>query len=186
MHGEKYLGIGHTLFVDGLPMEMTWEWLLQIFRGEGEVVDVFVLQRWRQNSIGRFGFVRFKKLEEARNAVRNWNGIIIRGMGLKVSFAIYDKDGRPLNESTPKIVDSNRDAEWRRSNHRETTVEGRSYKDVVVGMKHHKRLDFWEPKHVRRKENIGEDRHVFNLHLKELVMKVRDEFDKSVNMEKKK
>ena len=40
-------------------------------------------------------------------------------------------------------------------------------------MKHHKRLDVWETKHARRKENIGEDRHDNNMHLKELVLKVR-------------
>ena len=51
----------------------------------------------------------------------NLNGIMIRGMSLKVSFAKYDKDGRPLNESTPKNVNNDRYVEWRASNHRETT-----------------------------------------------------------------
>ena len=31
-----------SLFIDDLPLDMAWVWLLQIFRGEGEVVDGFV------------------------------------------------------------------------------------------------------------------------------------------------
>ena len=68
-----------TLFIDGLPMQMTWDWLLQNFRGEGEVIDVFVSQKRRRNNEWRFGFVHFKKLEDARNAIRNLNGVMIRG-----------------------------------------------------------------------------------------------------------
>ena len=73
-----------TLFVDSLPREMTWDWLLHFFRGEGEVVDAYVSQRWRLNSNGCFGFVRFRKLEEARNAMKNLNRVKIRGMSLSL------------------------------------------------------------------------------------------------------
>ena len=86
-----------SLFIYGLPMEMTWDWLLQIFRGEGEVTDVHVSHKRRSKYDHRFGFVRFKKLEEARKAVRNLNGVKIREKIMKVSFAKYDKQGRPWN-----------------------------------------------------------------------------------------
>ena len=36
------MSMGFSLFVDGLPSEMTWDWLMQIFRGVGEIKDVFV------------------------------------------------------------------------------------------------------------------------------------------------
>ena len=39
---ESYSQEVYTLFIDGLPMEMTWNWLLQIFKREGEVNDIFV------------------------------------------------------------------------------------------------------------------------------------------------
>ena len=41
-------------------------------------------------------------------------------------------------------------------------------------------------KHERRMGNTGEERIDNNLHLKELVLKVREEFCKPVNMEKNK
>ena len=63
-----------SLFVDGLPWEMNWRWLTHIFRGEGEVSDVYVSHKRRRCNSSKFGFVRFKKLEEATNAVNNLNG----------------------------------------------------------------------------------------------------------------
>ena len=84
-----------SLFIDGLPLDMTWDWLLQIFRGEEEVTDVYVSYKRQRNNETCFGFVRFKKMEEAKNVVRNLNGIKIRGKILKVSFAKYDKKGMP-------------------------------------------------------------------------------------------
>ena len=175
-----------TLFIDDLPTEMTWDWLLQIFRAEGEVVDVFVSQRRRLKSNRRFGFVRFKNLEEARNAVKNLNGVKIRGRSINVSFAKYKKDGRPMNESAPKEENKDREAKWRGSSLRKSTEGGRSYKDGVVEASQHKRLEDWEAKHETRMRNTGEERIDNNLHLKELVLKVREEFCKPVNMEKNK
>ena len=55
-----------SLFIDRLPIEMSWDWLLQIFRGEKEVTNVYVSQKRRSTHNYRFGFVRFRKLEEAR------------------------------------------------------------------------------------------------------------------------
>ena len=74
---------------------MTWDGLLQIFRGEGEILEAFVSQKMSHNCDCRFGFVRFKRLGEARSAVRNLDGVKIRGKNIKVSFAKYDKNGKP-------------------------------------------------------------------------------------------
>ena len=82
------------MFVDGLPLEMTWDWLQQIFRGEGDITDVYVSKKKRRSRDCRFGFVRFKKVEEAKMAIRNLNGVMIRGKIMKVSFAKYGKKGR--------------------------------------------------------------------------------------------
>ena len=59
-----------TLFVDELPWEMSRDWLRNIFRGEGEAIDIYLTDK-RQFNDSRFDFVHFKKLEEAMNAVRN-------------------------------------------------------------------------------------------------------------------
>ena len=84
----------YTLFIDDLPWEMSWVWLKQLFRGEGEVIDVFISQKRRRYSNGKFGFIRFKELEEVLNAVRNLDGAKIRGGRIKVSFAKYGKNDK--------------------------------------------------------------------------------------------
>ena len=75
-----------SLYIDGLPMEMTWDWLLKIFRGEREVIDVHVSQKRRRNNNCWFGLFGFKKLDKASNAVRNLNDVKIREKSLKVFF----------------------------------------------------------------------------------------------------
>ena len=83
----------YSLFIDGLPWKITWDWLLDIFRGEGEVLDVYVSKKRRRFNGSRFGFVRYKNLEKAMKAARNLNGARLRGRRLKVSLAKYDKRG---------------------------------------------------------------------------------------------
>ena len=51
----------------------------------------------RQNINCRFGFVHFKKLDEAKKAVKNLNGVKIIDNFLKVSFAKFKRRGRPWN-----------------------------------------------------------------------------------------
>ena len=80
-----------SLFIDGLPWEMNWSWLLQIFIGEGEVSDVYVSHKRRRFNNSKFGFVRFKKLEEATNAINKLNGLWIRGRRIMVAFAKYGR-----------------------------------------------------------------------------------------------
>ena len=97
----------YSLFIDGLLWEMTWDWLLDIFRGEGEVSDVYVSRKRRQFNGGMFGFVRYKNLEEAMRAARNLNGARIGGRRIKVSLAKYDRRG--VFRSGPMQVDSDKE-----------------------------------------------------------------------------
>ena len=55
------------LFVDDLSREMTWDWLYQIFKFEGQVINVYVSHKMRHTD-SHFGFVRFNKKEEAIRA----------------------------------------------------------------------------------------------------------------------
>ena len=72
---------------------MTWDWLLQLFKFEGQVIEVFVSQKRQKNNDNRFDFVRYNTREEALNAVKNLNGIRLSGKTLKVSFAKYERNG---------------------------------------------------------------------------------------------
>ena len=92
---ERVRDDAFSLFVDGLPLEMSWDWLLQVFRGIGEICDVFVSHKIRRNKECRFGFVRFKYLEDARKAIRNLNGTRIRDKTMMISFAKYGRNKKP-------------------------------------------------------------------------------------------
>ena len=86
-------------------MEMTWKWLLQIFKGEGQVTDIYVSRKRRRNYECQFTFVRFKRLDEARRAVRNLNGVRIREKTMKASFAKYDGRGLPWKDANLQEAD---------------------------------------------------------------------------------
>ena len=114
-------------------MKMTWEWLLQIFKGEGEVSDVFVSQKRRRNIDCRFGFVHVRKIDEARKAIFNLNGVKIRGKCLKVSFARFDKEGRPWDVSRLKETGKGDEVKGKEEKYREVIEVGMNFKDVVEG-----------------------------------------------------
>ena len=176
-----------TLFIDGLPMEMTWDWLLQIFKGEGEIIDVYVSQKRRRNNDCQFGFVRFKKLDEARKAIKNLNGVKIREKSLKVSFAKYDKEGRPWNgvvlQEAEKVADATVEKE---DKYRKVTNVGRSYKEVVESRPQNLKLDGWRLKNPRIL--TGSESHLNRMkndrmNLKGMIWEVVEEFFSSDNME---
>ena len=65
-------------FVDNLPRSMDKEWLWQLFQFEGSVVDAYISYKKRKNIENRFGFVRFKKIEEVRQAIKSLHGMEIK------------------------------------------------------------------------------------------------------------
>ena len=131
-----------SLFIDGLPTEMTWDWLIQIFRGEGEVTNIFVSQKKRSNYDCCFGFVCFKELEEAKKAVRNLNGVEIREKTMKVSFAKYDKNGLLYKGSHLQDTDKNLKA-VRARKYMRAIKDRRSFKEVVKGSPNLPKEDDW-------------------------------------------
>ena len=60
-----------TLFVDNLPKAMTAEWLRQIFKHHGNLVDVFLSRKVRKMTSNVFGFVRYECREEALRVIEN-------------------------------------------------------------------------------------------------------------------
>ena len=149
----------YSLFVDGLPWEMTWGWLKEIFRREGEVFDVYVSKKTRQFNSSKFGFVRYKKLEEARRAVRNMDGAMIKGRKLKVFFAKYDKYRGRRNDSAmaenTKVTESDGDEE----KHGAKIRDGISFKDVVEGHPENAKTDGWQKEKTYTILNHGAKEH---------------------------
>ena len=79
------------MFVDNLTDSMTVSWLWQLFPHEGKVVDVFVSRKERRSCSSPFAFVRFAKLNEAQEAIKNMNDMVIRGNKIEVSMAEYKR-----------------------------------------------------------------------------------------------
>ena len=175
-----------SLFVDGLPRDMSWDWLMQIFSGEGEIIDVFVSKKIRRFSGSRFAFVRFKKVEEALSAIRNLDGIRIRGRSIKVSFAKYDKQGMP--RESPVLVDKDKGADLVGDEvvDRMISRDGRSFKEVVMDVPKQVKEDSWRLRNFKSEvvSEAGESRRQRGkVRLKKLAWSLVDEIFESGNVE---
>ncbi|KAH7856731.1 hypothetical protein Vadar_004862 [Vaccinium darrowii] len=84
-----------TVFVDNLPSSMDVAWLRQLFSPFGCVKDVFIPSKRSSSFNTKFGFVRFKRREEAASAIEDLNGALIRDFNIVAQFAKYSK-GSPL------------------------------------------------------------------------------------------
>ena len=133
-------------------MEMSWDWLLQIFRGVGEVVDVYVSHKRRIRNGCKFSFVRFKKIKEAKNAIRDLDGVKVRDRCMKVSFAKYNKKGllwKNPNTGREEILSEPKEREDKSLS---AMVNRRSFKDVVKGPLHNLREPEGNSKNLEIKE----------------------------------
>ncbi|KAL9681812.1 hypothetical protein QQ045_013600 [Rhodiola kirilowii] len=93
-----------SLFVDNIPINKDSRWLKALFDKDGQTMDCF-LGKERIASRSRFGFIRYRTMEEARAAIRRWNGTMVESKRLVVMLANNEgkpKDwkqnfGRPIN-----------------------------------------------------------------------------------------
>lgn len=115
------------MFVDNLPQSMTLEWLRQIFKHHGDLLDVFLSRRIRKKNTNLFGFVKYATLEEAKKVVEELNGVQNRTQQIYVGLAKYDRKGK--NESTRRRT--NGPSERRDIRLFMNQWDKRSYKDVV-------------------------------------------------------
>ena len=77
-----------------------------IFDKQGCVDDDFISKKIRKFIKEAFGFVRFRRtLQDAINAIRELNGLPVRGLRLRISMARYNKGGTSLKlKNTTKEV----------------------------------------------------------------------------------
>ncbi|KAI8524293.1 hypothetical protein RHMOL_Rhmol13G0139200 [Rhododendron molle] len=81
-----------TVYVDNLPKSMDVGRLRQLFTPFGRVEDVYMPSKRSSSFNTKFGFVRFKRREEAVNAIEDLDGLVIRKFTIVVQFAKYSKD----------------------------------------------------------------------------------------------
>ena len=137
-----------SLFVDNIPKGIDRGWFRRLFERCGEVVDVFISAKTRKNKNEDFGFVRYKTVREAEDAISRLNEHGVRGRKLRVSMAKYGKDGGPisnvrtfLQNQRETFSEEKAGQQGRRStvtlnrNRRPAFRDGRRYSDVVAGVR---------------------------------------------------
>ena len=81
------------LYIGGLPWDITSDELREVFEEFGEISEAkVVVDRYTRRCRG-FGFVTFKKDEDAMNAIAEGNGAELDGRTIKVSEAKDTKTG---------------------------------------------------------------------------------------------
>ena len=119
-----------SLFVDFIPIDTTNNALRKIFEVEGRVNDVFISRKARKFRREAFGFVRFYNRQDARNAVRNLDGFVMKGMRLSVSMAKYNKRGGSFRDLNPPS--EGKTAAFRKINN-PAFRDQRKYAEVLMG-----------------------------------------------------
>ena len=71
--------------------------LIELFQESGEVAECFIKRGQPDRADGTFGFVRYKTLDECRDAIAAFNGWNFNGSKIRVVFA---------RETVEKIADS--------------------------------------------------------------------------------
>ncbi|KAH7861656.1 hypothetical protein Vadar_029023 [Vaccinium darrowii] len=79
-----------TVYVDNLSEDMDSVWLGQIFSKYGHILDVFIPKKKSKGFKSKFGFVRYGSIAEAKVAITEINGIIIRDMKMFVKMATFN------------------------------------------------------------------------------------------------
>ncbi|KAK8675583.1 hypothetical protein V6N13_033649 [Hibiscus sabdariffa] len=77
-----------SLYVENIPKALHWKGLGHVFARYGDVVDVFIARKLSKAG-KKFGFVRFKKQEDANRAIVSLNGFVLNGAKLSVSMAKF-------------------------------------------------------------------------------------------------
>lgn len=76
-----------NIYVGNLAREVTEEDLRETFSAYGKITDVKVIKDRESGEPKGFGFVEMPALSEARSAIKNLNGTILKGQTVKVSVA---------------------------------------------------------------------------------------------------
>ena len=75
-----------SVFVYNLPSSLDQFGVAGIFQKAGTISDIYIPHHQRSKSHGRYGFVRFHKMEDAWRCIKLFNGGRIRGQRISVSM----------------------------------------------------------------------------------------------------
>jgi len=85
----------NNLFVKNVPKRFTDKDLVNLFKSHGEIISAVVIKESPDASVNKgFGFVCFKRAEDARNAEEKLKDLIIEGQNLFVCRALPKEERR--------------------------------------------------------------------------------------------
>lgn len=126
-----------AVFVDHLPRGISPEWLRDLFSEFGRVEDVFVSKKMREKSSDAFGFVKFRKEEDAKEAISNLNGHKIKNSKMAVSLARYDRRGMEVRKNASRNSEAAKVLKAREGIRYPSFRNSRRYAEVVSGHRKH-------------------------------------------------
>jgi len=85
-----------SVFVGNLPVRLDYFGLKGVFLKAGHVCDTYI--PFKRSGKGRFGFVRFRKEEEARKSIQLMHNAVIRGSRLFVTWARPRRSNKRLED----------------------------------------------------------------------------------------
>ncbi|OMP09339.1 hypothetical protein COLO4_05573 [Corchorus olitorius] len=130
-----------SIYVNNLSREVKKTDLWDMFGRFGRVVDVYFPKSAlnKGNGSAVFAFVRYKLERDAIRAIKEGNGILIGNCKLGVSWAKYSwRDRKSVRNSAVNVFRGHRKA----VDH--SLVNGRSFKEVVVGDRSKLAVGFWD------------------------------------------
>ena len=126
------------MFVNNLPRQLDQYGLKGIFQKAGRVYDVYIPPRKGREVTGKYGFVRFRRAEEANRSIQLFHGAFIRGHKLQVARA-NPKSGHKQSLSRLRSATKTTSRLW---NANKTTEQGKA-----------KRKWIWKPMSVNHLNN---------------------------------
>lgn len=130
--GLSGFGSCTTIFIDGLSHGLSNFSLKNLFSMKVSIIDSFISRKIRKASSSAFGFARFRSRVEAIDAIKEIDGVVLRGRKLKASLAKYDKNGMAFG----KKHGMKRNGLMGRNMNMVTTLrQRRTYSDIVTGLK---------------------------------------------------
>ncbi|OMO83175.1 hypothetical protein COLO4_22653 [Corchorus olitorius] len=118
-----------SIFVSNLCTRVSKRALWDAFSDYGKVADVFIQRNNKTQGPTTFAFVRFWKEKDARFALEKANFRFLEGIRIRVSSAKNSRRTVVSNKSKYPLM---KQVDERRTVVRESKVDGRSFKEVVV------------------------------------------------------
>ena len=86
--------------MDNFLVSMSKRWLFQIFQWTRRITDIFISRKQRKGSQNPFAFVQYETKGGAIKAVKELNGLEIRGHKIIVNDARYSRgENADLNKN---------------------------------------------------------------------------------------